>query len=105
MASRRVGVVEDVVEAETADDLRGRIAGEPLRRGIPVEDSTFRIHEVDAVVKLVEHLLEEVGEHGGVATGRGGPSMRLPISAEYRVVESFAHLVHLRPADPESLQT
>ena len=75
-------MVEDVIVTEAAHDVCRGVAREPLRRGVPVEDATIRVHEVDAVIEFVEHLLEEAVENGNVIGTRVVLHVVLPTDAE-----------------------
>ena len=75
-------MVQDVIVTEAAHDVCRSVAREPLRRGVPVKDATIRVHEVDAVMEFVEHLLEEVVENGNVIGVRVVLRVVLPTDAE-----------------------
>jgi hypothetical protein len=67
---------------EAAHDFARSVAREPLRRGIPAKDATIRVHEANAVIVFVEHLLEKVVENGNVIGFLVVPYTVLPIDAE-----------------------
>jgi len=91
VASFCLGMVEDVIEAEAAHDIGGSVAGKPLRRGVPVKDATLRVHEVDAVIEFVKHLLEEPIENGSVIGTRVVISAVLAIDSEPRECGTRVH--------------
>src|SRR6185369_13126087 len=60
VATLRVHVRKDVVEAMSPDYFRARIAGKLFRTFVPISDASIAIDEVNAVVDAIEQIL--VGE-------------------------------------------
>jgi len=58
-AAGGVDVVEQVVEAVPADHLLARVAGEPGGGRVPVDDLALLVHDIEAVVEVVENLVLE----------------------------------------------
>jgi hypothetical protein len=77
--SLAVHVPEEVVVAVMPEDLGLRIAGDPLGGPVQVSDSLVQIHEVDAVVQVVDQLTVEGVVEKGTENGFGErrhPSLR-----------------------------
>ena len=54
-------MAKDVVKAMPSDHLGGAVPGDPFRAAIPVSDLALAINHVDAVGKVLDDRLVEVG--------------------------------------------
>jgi hypothetical protein len=83
-------VVQQVVAAGAANHLTSLVSGDSLGSFVPIRDHAIAIHEIDAVVKVVDDVLVEIAVFRHSASGKFGDGSVSPPGARAEMLMTRA---------------